>query len=135
MSTKKVFYINKCRSDIYQSMGITYLLTYLLTHLLTSWLCNYKGLLTITPPYPQFLIDNMKMDIIPTKIKWKICALFTVHFKFWKVLLIKIFWSPDHLFLVVFISFYISRYHFHRFLKLYSTLSDKKSFSSPISLF
>ena len=33
--------------------------------------------------------------------------------------------SPDIL-LLVFISFYISRYHFYQFLELHSTLSEKK---------
>ena len=36
--------------------------------------------------------------------------------------------SPDLLFVVAFISFYISRYHFHKFLELYSTLSEEKIF-------
>ena len=35
---------------------------------------------------------------------------------------------PDLLFLVVFISFYISRYHFHKFLEPHSISSVKKIF-------
>ena len=33
---------------------------------------------------------------------------------------------PDLLFLVAYIRFYISRYHFHNFLELHSILSEKK---------
>ena len=51
-------------------------------------------------------------------------------FQFLKVLLIKIckIQSLDPLFIVVFISFYISRYNFYEFLQLHSTLSEKKIF-------
>ena len=58
-------------------------------------------------PTPLFLMDNIKMDRILTKI-------FYIVFQVLKVLLIKIckIQSLDLLFLVVFISFYISRYHF-----------------------
>ena len=58
-------------------------------------------------PTPLFLTDNIKMDRILTKI-------FYIVFQVLKVLLIKIckIQSLDLLFLVVFISFYISRYHF-----------------------
>ena len=56
-------------------------------------------------PTPLFLMDNIKMDRILTKI-------FYIVFQVLKVLLIKIckIQSLDLLFLVVFISFYISRY-------------------------
>ena len=56
-------------------------------------------------PTPLFLTDNIKMDRILTKI-------FYIVFQVLKVLLIKIckIQSLDLLFLVVFISFYISRY-------------------------
>ena len=60
-------------------------------------------------PTPLFLMDNIKMDRILTKI-------FYIVFQVLKVLLIKIckIQSLDLLFLVVFISFYISRYHFSK---------------------
>ena len=82
-------------------------------------------------PPPLFLTDNIKMDNIPTKIKWKIHALFKLYFKFiLKVLLRKICKTqpPDRLFLVVFISLYISRYHFSQIFRTSSTLSEKKLF-------
>ena len=56
---------------------------------------------------------------------------FCIVFQVLKVSLIKIckIQPPDLLFLVVFISFYIiSRYHFHKFLELDLTLSEKKIF-------
>ena len=31
-----------------------------------------------------FLTENIKMDSILTKINWKICASFTLYFKFWR---------------------------------------------------
>ena len=44
------------------------------------------------PPSPLFLLDNIKMDRIPTKIKWKIHDTWPVHivFQVLKVRLIKI---------------------------------------------
>ena len=62
------------------------------------------------------------MDEILTKI-------FYIVFQVLKVLLIKIceIQSLDLLFLV-FISFYISRYHYSQVLELHSTLSEKKIF-------
>ena len=42
---------------------------------------------------------------------------------------------PDLLFLVVYIRFYISRYHFHKFLKLHSILSEEKDFRYKFSFF
>ena len=56
---------------------------------------------------PLFLMDNIKMDRILTKI-------FDFVFEVLKVLPIKIckIQSLDLLFLADFISFYISRYHF-----------------------
>ena len=56
---------------------------------------------------PLFLMDNIKMDRILTKI-------FDIVFEVLKVLPIKIYkiQSLDLLFLADFISFYISRYHF-----------------------
>ena len=62
---------------------------------------------------------NTKMDRILTKIYY-------IVFQVLKVLLIKI-WL-DLLFLDVFIRFYISSYHFHKFLELHSALSEAKIF-------
>ena len=85
-------------------------------------------------PNPLFLTDNIKIDRIPTKLKWKTCPFYIV-FQVLKVLLIKLckIQPPNLLFLVVFISFYISRYHFPeiryhflQILELHSTLSEKK---------
>ena len=63
------------------------------------------------------------MDRILTK-------LFYIVFPVLKVLLIKIckIQSLDLSFLIVFISFYISRYHFPQFSELHSTFSEKKIF-------
>ena len=60
----------------------------------------------------------------------RLTKIFYIVFQVLKVLLIKIckMQSLDFLFLVVFISFYISRYHFSQVLELHSTLSEKKIF-------
>ena len=92
------------------------------------------------PPTPLFLTDNIKMDKIPMKIKWKIHSLFLHLFQVLKVatsykkLLDRdtATWSFISCF---YCSFYISRYViFHQFLELHSTLSEKKN-SSQIFLF
>ena len=80
------------------------------------------------------------MDGIPTKIRRKIHAFFTLYFKFWRLFfVIKIckIQPLDLLFLVVFIRFYISRYHFPQILKVQSALSEKKIFitNSPFLMF
>ena len=82
-------------------------------------------------PTPLFLMDNIKMDRILTKI-------FYIVFQVLKVLLIKIckIQSLDLLFLVVFISFYISRYLFSQvFRTSFNIICLKKRFSSQIFLF
>ena len=73
--------------------------------------------------HPLFLNDNINMDRILTKF-------FYIVLQVLKVLFIKIckIQSLDLLFVVVFIGFYISRYHFDNFLELHSTLSEKKFF-------
>ena len=71
------------------------------------------------------------MDRILTKI-------FYMVFQVLKVFLIKIckIQSLDLLFLVVFITFYISRYHFHKFLELHLTIPEKeKDFHHKFSFF
>ena len=72
---------------------------------------------------PLFLTDNIKMDGILTKI-------FYIVFQVLKVLLIKIckIQSLDLLFLVVFISFYISRYHFSQVFRTSFNIIWKKDF-------
>ena len=74
-------------------------------------------------PTPLFLMDNIKMDRILTKI-------FYIVFQVLKVLLIKIckIQSLDLLFLVVFISFYISRYHFSQVFRTSFNIIWKKIF-------
>ena len=52
------------------------------------------------------------------------CPFYNV-FHVLKVLLLKLIQPPDLSVLAVFISPYISRYHFHIFLELHPTLSDK----------
>ena len=50
-----------------------------------------------------FLMDNIRLHGIPTKIKWKIQACFTLNFKFWEGTAVKGFKTkiPDFLFLVL----------------------------------
>ena len=79
---------------------------------------------------PLFLTDNIKMDGILTKI-------FYIVFQVLKVLLIKIckIQSLDLLFLVVFISFYISRYHFSQVFRTSFNIIWKKDFHYKFSFF
>ena len=69
------------------------------------------------PQGPLFLMDNIMMERIPTKIKWKM--LFYTVFQVLKLLLMKNckIQPPDLSFLVVFISCYISRYHLSHIFK------------------
>ena len=73
-------------------------------------------------PLP-LLTDNIKMDRIPTKIKWKIHTFLHCISSF-EGILTKI-QQPDLLFLFAFISFYISRFHISPIF--HATISDKKS--------
>ena len=100
--------------------------TYFLQVLRDCWQITFVTpdgfcLLSNKNPTPLFLTDNIKTDRILSKN-------FYIVFQVLKVLLIKIckIQSLDLLFLFVFISFSISRYHFYKFLELHSTLSEKK---------
>ena len=75
------------------------------------------------PDPPLFLTDNIKLDRITTKIKWKGYDYFTLHLKFWEGTSVKIckIQLPALLFLVVLHQF------FYNFLELHS-LSKKKIF-------
>ena len=81
-------------------------------------------------PTPLFLTDNIKMDRILTKI-------FYIVFQVLKVLLIKIckIQSLDLLFLVVFISFYISRYFSQVFRTSFNIIWKKRFSSQDFLLF
>ena len=63
--------------------------------------------------------DNIKMDSIPNKMKLKHALFVLFTFQVLKALLIKIckIEPPDLLIIVVFISFYISRYHFSQIFR------------------
>ena len=75
-------------------------------------------------------IDSLKMDRILTKT-------FYIVFQVLKVLFIKIckIQSLDLLFLVVFISFYISRYHFSQVFRTSFNIIWKKDFRHKFSFF
>ena len=80
-------------------------------------------------PHPPFCTNNIKMDRIPTKIKRKIHALFTL-FQVLKVPLIKIckIQHSHHIFyfLLFLLNFTSADIIFHKFLELHSTFSEKK---------
>ena len=80
-------------------------------------------------PTPLFLMDNIKMDRILAKI-------FYIVFQILKVLLMKIFkiQSVDLLFLIAFISFYISRYHFSQVFRTSFNIIWKKDFHPKFPL-
>ena len=80
------------------------------------------------PMSPLFLMDNIKMDRIPTKFKWKIntCP-FYILFQVLKVIFIKICKiHPLDLLFLVFVAFTSEDIIFHKGLELHSTLSEKK---------
>ena len=74
------------------------------------------------PDPPLFLMDNIKLDRITTKIKWKGYDYFTLHFKFWEGTSVKIckIQLSALLFLVVLQQF------FYNFLELHWSLLKKK---------
>ena len=87
-------------------------------------------------PLTLSLIDNIKLDGIPTKVKWKIQVSFLFYFKFSKGTSVKSYEMqlPVLLLFLFYISFYISRYHF---LQLFRTLFCIiwKRFSLQVFLF
>ena len=72
-------------------------------------------------------MDIIRLHGMPTNIKWKIKACFTLNFKFWEGTSVKSYKAQLPVFYFLFyISFYISRYqHFYNFLEFHSTLSGK----------
>ena len=79
-----------------------------------------------------FLMDSIKLDGVPSKIKWKIHGCFTC------ILLIKSYMIQPctwhFYFLLSYISFYIGRLTFYSISELYSPLSEKLSLSSIFSI-
>ena len=70
-------------------------------------------------PLSLILTENVKLDGIPAKIKWKIHVPFTFYFKFWGYFLWQ-FIRCNHQFfhlLLFYISFYMSRHHFSRLIR------------------
>ena len=56
---------------------------------ITFVMLNRFWSLSKSPLTPLFLTDNIKLDGLPTKIKWKIQASFTFYFKFWESVYVK----------------------------------------------
>ena len=101
----------------------------------SSWQITFvtvNGFCPLSNPSPMFLTDNNKMDRILTKRFYIVSQVL-------KVLLIKIckIQSLDLLFLFVFISFYISWYHFSQVFRtsFNNIYISEKRFSSQIFLF
>ena len=74
-----------------------------------------------------FVTDNIKLDGMPTKIKLKIQACFTLYFKFWEGTSVKSYeiQLPVLLFLVLHQFLYQQISFFYNFLELHSTLPEK----------
>ena len=90
------------------------------------------------PPPALFLTDNIKMAEYQTKSNKKyMLFLHYIIFQVLKVLLIKIFkvQPPDLLFIIVFITFYISRYHFSQSFRTSFNIIRKKDFRHKFSFF
>ena len=99
---------------------------------------------TINRFWPLALADDIKLDGIQTKLKWKAHILLTLYFKFWRLLSLKSFRIQWLLlfFLLFYISFFISRYHFHNFwnftwktifVRNFSFLTDLFRSPSPLT--
>ena len=88
------------------------------------------------PQRPLFLTDNIKMNRTRTKIKRKIHALY-ITFQVLQVILIKIckIQTPDLLLLVIFISFYISRYLLSPIFRTSFNILWKNTLLSQVFLF
>ena len=76
---------------------------------------------------PLLLTSNIKLDGIPTRIKLKIQACFTLCFKFWEGTSVKRYKMQPLvlLFLVLHQLLYQQISSFYNFLELHSTLSEK----------
>ena len=61
--------------------------------------------------FPLFLMDNIKLDGMPTNIKLKTQAYLTLHFKFWEGASVKRYKIQLSVLLFL-VLLYISRYHF-----------------------
>ena len=85
------------------------------------WLLSKKLLLLL------FLTDNIRLDGMPTNIKLKIQACFTLCFKFWEGTSVKRYKMQPLvlLFLVLHQLLYQQISSFYNFLELHSTLSEK----------
>ena len=82
-------------------------------------------------PPPVLVTDNIKMDRIATKIKWKYMSLFHC------ISMIKICMISRQIFcflLFIFISFYISRYHFSQISRNSFNICQK-DFCHKVSFF
>ena len=89
-----------------------------------------RCLLSKPSPYPVFLMDNIKMDTISTKIKWEIHVLaFYIVFQVLKVATsLWKFVRYSHqifYFLLFLLAFTSADIIFHTFLELHSILSEK----------
>ena len=106
-----------------------------ITFVTFNWFCLLSKRLYLPPPLS--LIDNIKLDSMRSKVKWKMHALyFALYFKLWS----KQQWGTSYKnfknvedtatisLLIVYISFYISRYLFSKILELYTALPKKKIF-------
>ena len=85
---------------------------------------------TLPPSPPLFLTDNINMNRIPTKIKWKNACPFYIIFQVLKVLLIKCCKNSHQIFyfLLFLLAFTSADIIFHKVLELHPTLSEKKIF-------
>ena len=90
---------------------------------ITFIMLNRFSLLSKTPFTSLFITDNIKVDGMPTKIKLKIQACFTLYFKFWEGTSVKCFQiQATSSFISCFTSAFISAdIIFYNFLELHST--------------
>ena len=90
---------------------------------ITFIMLNRFSLLSKKPFTSLFITDNIKVDGMPTKIKLKIQACFTLYFKFWEGTSVKCFQiQATSSFISCFTSAFISAdIIFYNFLELHST--------------
>ena len=96
---------------------------------------NKLCLLSNPPPPPLFLMTNIKLDGIPKKIKWNIPVLHCISsFKGTYKKLQDIATSSFY-FLLFYINFYISRFHFLQLFRTWFKIIKKKKFRHEFPFF
>ena len=91
-----------------------------------------------TSSAPLLLMNNIKMNGMPSKIWWKMQPLFVLYFKFYSNSYKHKISHQIFYFLLFYVSFYTSRHHFSQIIRTSFTIiwkKKKKDFSPHLSFF